>query len=190
MHRYLLLALAVTSTGLHAAEPAQPEHAGQPFVVFDIDGTLTPHNLLVFRARPDAARVASALAASGFTPVYLSTRIDALQDGLPDWLARHGFPAGALHTAQTAAEHDDPAGYKLGVLRAYQQKGWTLAMAFGDSPTDFEAYRKAGLARERVFALQRKWNRHCESGDYGQCLKGWDDYLQRYGARAPAFVQP
>jgi hypothetical protein len=63
-------------------------------------------------------------------------------------------------------------------LNAYIERGWRLSYAFGDSPTDFVAYQRAGLPRKRVFALKRKGRSTCEEGVYGACLDGWREYLE------------
>jgi hypothetical protein len=145
--------------------------------VFDVDGTLTPHNLLVHQARTDAARAVGAYAAKGYRIVYLTTRVPQFQRALPGWLAKHGFPDGYLHVAQTPDERAHAADYKFGVLSEYTARGWHVAYAFGDSPTDFEAYRRAGLPRERIFALKRQGSDTCEPGEYGTCIDGWTDFL-------------
>src|SRR5882724_1033300 len=125
-------------------------------VITDIDGTLTPRNLDVFEPRPDAARALRALADKGYKIVYLTTRIPLYQSGLSDWLRQNGFPVGVLHVAQTAQERASPAEYKAAVLAGYLRAGWRLEYAYGDSSTDFIAYAKAGMPKQRVFALKRK----------------------------------
>ena len=79
--------------------------------------------------------------------------------------------------SQTPEERDDPAGYKTRVLGSYRALGWQLAYAFGDTRTDFAAYREAGLARERVYALRRAGRESCETGAWQRCLGGWPEFL-------------
>lgn len=159
------------------AVPAPPK-AQQPLVVVDIDGTLTPAVLAAHEARPAAAEVLAAYVAKGYGLAYITARTPLAQAGLPGWLSRMGFPAAALHVAQSAAERADVAGFKAGVIRAYAQRGWRLAWAYGDSTTDFDAYAQAGFAREQVFALRRRGDTHCQPGTYAQCLDGWEPLRQ------------
>jgi phosphatidate phosphatase PAH1 len=166
--------------GCAAIPPAAvaPSPAGRnQVVVLDIDGTLTPHNLYVFEVRPAAPQVLQAFAAKGYVVVYLTTRVPQVQSMLPDWLTRHGFPPGPLHVAQTAADRQDAATFKAGVLARYRAAGWQLAYAYGDSTSDFEAYRRAGIPTERVFALKRRFAETCRAGLYRSCLGGWAEHL-------------
>jgi phosphatidate phosphatase PAH1 len=162
---------------LPALEVPSPPSPDSRFVVFDIDGTLTPHNLLVRQARADAAKAVGAFASKGYAIVYLTTRVPQFQGALPGWLKDRGFPAGHLHVAQNPEEREHAAEYKSRVLNEYISRGWRLAYAFGDSSTDFEAYQRAGLPKGRIFALKRKGSDACEPGEYGTCLEGWTEYL-------------
>lgn len=166
--------------GCAAIPPAEipPSQAQRnQVVVLDIDGTLTPRNIDVFEVRPAAPQVVQACARKGYTIVYLTTRIPPYQSMLPDWLAQQGFPAGALHVAQDAAERADAAAFKAGVLARYRAAGWQLAYAYGDSASDFEAYGRAGVPPERVFALKRQFAETCMAGLYRSCLDGWGEHL-------------
>ncbi len=162
-----------------AAETGVAAETGRPLVVFDIDGTLTPHNLFVYEARAGAAQAVAAYAARGYQVIYLTTRIPLFQSGLPAWLSRNGFPDAPLHIAQTPEQRRDPASFKAGVLQAYAQAGWRLAWAYGDSSTDFAAYARAGIPQERVFALRRRFASTCAEGLYRACLDGWQAHLRQ-----------
>ena len=48
---------------------------------------------------------------------------------------------------------------------------------YKNTPTK-AAYQRAGLPKDRVFALKRKWRNTCEEGVYGACLAGWAEYLE------------
>lgn len=150
--------------------------------VFDIDGTLTPHDLFVHEARKGAAQTVSAYAAAGYQVIYLTTRIPLFQSGLPAWLSRHGFPDAPLHIARTPEQRRDPAAFKAGVLKAYAQAGWQLAWAYGDSSTDFAAYADAGIPKARVFALRRRFSSTCAEGVYRACLDGWLEHRRHLPA--------
>jgi len=155
-------------------------------VVTDIDGTLTPKNLDVFEARPEAAAVLNTLAQQGYQIVYLTARTPLLQAGLPQWLHDHGFPPGPLHVAQSAEERHHPDQYKARVLEDYIHAGWQLAYAFGDSTTDFIAYAAAGIPRQDVFALRRRGSATCQPGVYQACLGSWPEFLGYFDTEVPA----
>ncbi len=177
--RLFLVALAALALGLpgcaHLQAVMVPQAAaGAPgIVVFDIDGTLTPTVAQIFSARPGAAAAVLAYAESGHRIVYLTARAPALQGMLRAFLTRNGFPPGDLVTPKDWAEHDAPATFKAGVLADYRAHGWDIAASYGDSSSDFEAYARAGIPRERVFALRRVGATHCQPGVWSACLAGW-----------------
>ena len=181
---WLPLAATACATLPEAPIPA-PTVTRSALVVFDIDGTLTPHNLLVHEARPDAAHVVQAFESRGYAIVYLTARAPAFQRSLPGWLQEHGFPPGNLHAAQSLDDRRHAEYFKSRVLDAYVAQGWHLAYAFGDSSTDFIAYQRAGLPRERVFALKRKGRDACDEGVYQACLGDWEDDLPSAVADPP-----
>jgi phosphatidate phosphatase PAH1 len=151
-------------------------------VVLDIDGTLTPHNLSVFEARPDAEKVVAVYVRKGYKIVYVTTRRPGFQSGLTQWLKKHNFPSEPVHIAQTADERKRPAAFKAAILRSYTENGWKLAYAYGDSSTDFLAYMSAGIPKERIFALKRQGSEDCEGGGFAPCLEDWTshiDYVER-----------
>jgi predicted mannosyl-3-phosphoglycerate phosphatase (HAD superfamily) len=143
----------------------------------DIDGTLTPHALAVFEARPDAATALREYSGKGYRIVYLTARVPLFQAGLPGWLQQNGFPDGSLHVAQTSEERDQVDQFKARILDEYVRSGWQLAYAYGDSSTDFLAYASAGISRVRVFALVRRWSEDCQVGVYRACLQDWTEHL-------------
>lgn len=159
-----------------AAIPLPPSPRGA-VVVTDIDGTLTPRNIEVNTVRPGAVEALNAIAAKGYTIVYLTARTPLLQAGLPEWLSENGFPPGPLHVAQTAGDRRHPEQFKAQVLADYRQAGWMLAYAYGDSSSDFIAYASANIPREHVFALKRKGTEDCQAGAYQSCLGGWLEYM-------------
>lgn len=180
----LILASALSGCGLlPPADIPTPPQPGAPAAVFDIDGTLTPGVFQVFTARPDAARAVQLHAGQGHAIVYLSTRIHGLQAGIPAWLRRHGFPPGPVHVPQSEADYQRPEVFKAGVLERYQHAGWRFVAAYGDSSTDFDAYRAAGIAQERVHGLRREGAAACQPGPIHECLDGWTGQLSRITQR-------
>lgn len=159
------------------AEVLMPSETNKQAVVLDIDGTLTPDVASVFEARPGAAQAVNAFTAKGYKIIYLTARIPLFQANLPGWLQQNDFPKGSLHVAQSAEERKKVAMFKARILDEYLQRGWRLAYAYGDSSTDFDAYARAGIEREYVFALRRQGYRDCQNGVYRLCLNGWPEHL-------------
>lgn len=155
-------------------------------VVFDIDGTLTPTVFSILDARGDAAKAVRMFAEKGYKIIYLSTRMSLLQAGIPGWLKAKGFPEGSLHVAQTDSEHKNAAVFKARILNDYKSHGWNVKFAYGDSSTDFEAYKAAGIPKERVFALLREGEVKCQLGESQECLRGWTEHLDYITKVVPA----
>lgn len=159
----------------HLPSVVVPQAAnGSEFVVFDIDGTLTPTVASIFSVRPDASYVARLYGQRGYRIIYLTARAPALQGNLRGYLSRYGFPAGDLIAPKTRLEHRSPAAFKARVLHGYIARGWKIAAAYGDSSTDFEAYAAVGVPRQRVFALRRVGAATCQPGIWIACLPGWE----------------
>ena len=178
--RCVLVAVVALAIGLggcaHLSAVVVPQAAaGAPgIVVLDVDGTLTPTVARMFSVRPDAAAVVRTYAEHGHRIVYLTARAPALQGTLRTFLSRNGFPSGDVVAPSDWAEHAAPAAFKAGVLADYQAHGWRTDAAYGDSTSDFEAYARAGIPRERVFALRRVGATHCQPGVWSVCLVGWE----------------
>lgn len=171
---------SVFATGCAQLPPVPIPGPGPQFrqvVVLDIDGTLTPHNLSAFEARPDAEKVVAGYVRKGYKVVYVTTRSPGFQSGLAQWLKKHNFPSDPVHIAQTAEERKRPAAFKATILRGYTEKGWQLAYAYGDSSTDFLAYMSAGIPKERIFALKRQGSEDCEGGGFAPCLEDWTAHI-------------
>lgn len=177
----VLVALATVLGGCaHLSAAVVPQAAADApgIVVFDVDGTLTPTVARMFSVRADAAAVVRIYAGRGHRIVYLTARAPALQGTLRAFLSHHGFPPGDLVVPKDWAEHEAPATFKAGVLADYQLHGWSISAAYGDSTSDFEAYARAGIPRERVFALRRVGAGHCQPGVWSACMTGWEQQRQ------------
>ncbi|MDP3357093.1 MAG: HAD family acid phosphatase [Polaromonas sp.] len=155
-------------------------------VVFDIDGTLTPDVLTIFEAREHAADAAQLFAKKGYKIFYLSTRAGFVSANIPGWLTSNRFPSGSVLVAQTDEERDFPDDYKARMLKKIISEEWDISYAYGDSYTDFLAYARAGIPKERVFALQRRYDPHCHRGEWNKCLKGWTEHLEFVRSVPPA----
>lgn len=178
--RFVLIAAMALATGLagcaHLAAVVVPQAAvgAAGIAVFDIDGTLTPTVARIFSVRADAAAVVRTYAERGHRIVYLTARAPALQGTLHAFLSRNGFPPGDLVAPKDRAEHGAPASFKTRALEDYRARGWDIEVAYGDSSTDFEAYARAGIPQERVFALRRVGATQCQPGAWTTCLVGWE----------------
>ncbi len=170
--------LAAGCAHLPAVVVPQAASGAPGIVVFDVDGTLTPTVARIFSVRPDASTVVRLYAGRGYRIVYLTARTPALQGTLRAFLSRHGFPPGDLLAPKDRAEHAAPAAFKARALAGYRAHGWGIAAAYGDSSTDFEAYARAGIPRERVFALRRVGAARCQPGVWAACLPGWGPQLE------------
>lgn len=180
-----MVAIAVLAMGLggcaHLSAVVVPQAASDApgIAVFDIDGTLTPTVAQIFSVRPDASAVVRLYAERGHRIVYLTARAPALQGTLLAFLSRNGFPPGDVVVPKDRAEHAAPATFKSRALADYRAHGWGVAVAYGDSSSDFEAYARAGIPRERVFALRRVGATQCQPGVWSACLAGWEQQRQK-----------
>ena len=188
-----LIALSATAsvfaTGcaqLPAVSVLAPSSQSSQVVVLDIDGTITPHNLSVFEARPDAEKVVAAYLSKGYKVVYVTTRVPGFQSGLAQWLEKNNLPSQPVHIAQTADERKMPAAFKASILRSYTEKGWQLAYAYGDSATDLLAYLSAGIPQGRIFALKRRGSEVCEGGGIAPCLDDWTAHIGYVQSEVPS----
>ena len=156
--------------------PYAPQNQAKA-VVFDIDGTLTPRPIQTWKVRDDAVRAVQFFAGQGYKIIYLSARSKLFQKPIPNWLTKNGFPEGSIKVPETAEDGKNYVRFKTRMLREFQQNGWQIKYAFGDSTTDFDAYAAVGIPEENVFALQRKGASSCEKGLWQKCLTGWAEYL-------------
>lgn len=156
--------------------PPNTSLSSKQIVVLDIDGTLTPHNLWVFEARPDSDKVIAAFVRKGYKIVYVTTRVPGLQAGLASWLRRQHLPIEPIHIAQTRDERNRAAAFKENILQEYLRQGWTLAYAYGDSATDFSAYSSAGIPQSHIYGLKRRGSDACEG--FTTCLDGWTEHIR------------
>jgi len=189
----LILILVVSGCALKPDPVLPAPHTRARAVVFDIDGTLTPDVKSIYSVRPDAAKAVQLYADRGFTVIYLSARIKLFQSGIPGWLQKNNFPEGPIHVPETRADAENHAAFKTRILKAYQKKGWILTDAYGDSTTDFEAYRSVGIPTQHIFALQRRGDSLCRPGDWNRCLENWGeqlDYIQKTAPSAPPGYHP
>lgn len=145
--------------------------------VFDIDGTLTPNNIEIFTSRKDAAQAVTLFKNKGYQIVYLSARVKLLQATIPNFLSSNNFPDGITLVPSSDDEQDQPDKFKIRVLNEFKTKGWTIAVAYGNSSTDFAAYEAVGIPQQNVFALRKQGDSKCEQGKWNSCLTEWGKHL-------------
>ena len=166
--------LTITSCGL---KPTDVQDASTEFnkaIVFDIDGTLTPNIISIYTARENAARAVHFYADNGYKIIYLSARVKVFQFNIPYFIKHNGFPKGSIHVPQSSADRDDFAAFKQRILERYQDKGWTLDAAYGDSSSDFEA---SGIRADSIYAIKRVGDKSCQPGSWIKCLESWTEQL-------------
>ena len=146
--------------------------AGQPATVFDTDGTLTPadaENLKDYarrllrrqKAEGPALRAgaveAARRAAADSLPVYLSGRPPWLARPTREWLAFHGMPPGVVllmaRTGDIVPSSGRVGRAKTEHLAALKSAGLLIVRAYGNAPTDIQAYAAVGVPKNRTFIL-------------------------------------
>lgn len=181
MHKLIILLLIMLCSACaalpRAAIPNAPKNQTQA-VVFDIDGTLTPHPLSIFEARPDAANAVRIFAKKGYKIIYLSARFKWFQAMIPGWLEKNGFPIDSLYLPQEEDNDSDyPDVFKRRILEDFSKHGWRVEYAYGDSHTDFVAYKLAKIPH--FFGLIREGETECKPEGWQECLKGgWTEHLK------------
>ncbi len=173
----LLAMLCSACAGLPRDEIREGGKGQTQAVVFDIDGTLTPHPLSIFEARTDAAKAVGIFEKKGYKIIYLSARRRWLQAGIPAWLEKNQFPKGNLQLPQATEDRDYPDVFKRRILEDFSKRGWRVMYAYGDSHTDFVAYELAKIPH--FFGLIREGKTSCEPERWQACLEGgWTEHLK------------
>ena len=137
---------------------------GTPFIITDIDGTLTLSDEELFMEIADgsydplmkgaAIELMQAWAAKGYAIVYMTARPHILRAETRAWLDRHGYPAGPLISANSLAVGASAEEYKTAWgNRLISEFGWTPVAAYGNADTDIGAYENAGIAKDITFTI-------------------------------------
>ncbi|MBX3231880.1 MAG: phosphatidylinositol transfer protein [Labilithrix sp.] len=131
--------------------------------VSDVDGTLTESENAEYLAiakgvqpgtHPGAPEALRALVAKGYRPMYLTARPEILTSRTREFLEKHGFPPGIIHTSsQTtgAGVGSTASSFKSDEMKLLAEKGLTPTFAFGNKSTDSEAYTSVTGVEHRVF---------------------------------------
>lgn len=137
---------------------------GTPFIVTDIDGTLTLSDDELFMEISDgsydqlmkgaAVELLQAWADKGYDIVYMTARPHVFRAETRAWLDRHGFPAGPLISSNTLAVGSAAEDYKTAWgERMITSFGWTPVAAYGNADTDIGAYETAGIPKDITFII-------------------------------------
>ena len=166
-------AMVVGGDGSQARGTLYVVAAGQPAVVFDVNGTLTSgdgelvEEVLVGKdpeVRPGAVEVARRWQAAGYLPVYLSGRPYTLDHATRRWLDRHGFPPGpvlAANGVRDSLSGGPVARYKTARLRALGAAGLAVRYAYGNASSDVCVYAAAGVAPAHTFIIGEHGGEAC-----------------------------
>jgi hypothetical protein len=163
---------------------------GTPMFISDVDGTLTSSEHIEYAAlllgvlpathegAPEALR---ALAAKGYRPMYLTARPEPLVGRTREFLAKHGYPPGIVHTSTSligAPGQGGAAAFKSGEIAMLAQRGLTPAYAFGNKGTDSQAYATIKPAANRFF--------YQIEGDFdGRRIESYTELVPGFEALAP-----
>lgn len=129
---------------------------GAPIFVSDVDGTLTTSENeeffdLLLGDIPDANAFASSafkvLVSKGYRPMYMTARPEFLYKRTREFVDKHGFPHGIIHTtlSKSGALGGEAAAYKTGELAMLEAKGLVPIYGFGNKESDAEAYDNGGI---------------------------------------------
>ncbi len=168
---------------------------GARVAVFDIDGTLTTHDVEVAREVADsdhdpemyegAVDVVRHHAEAGLLPVYVTGRPYYFTRRTRDWLGRHGFPAGPLRTTRGPDEAvgDGVRAYKRAFLeRLRDELGLDIEWAYGNASTDVCAYAEAGVPADRTFIIGPNAGTACEGHAPSQPVASYPEHLEGLSA--------
>jgi phosphatidate phosphatase PAH1 len=117
----------------------------------DVDGTLTLYESEEFTAlvdgrlpsvHPDAPEVLRRIASRGALPLYVTARPEWLTDRTRALLDENGFPPGIVvtHPSTKGAVRRAAASFKRDVFARIEGRGYVPTWAFGNQPSDVEAY--------------------------------------------------
>lgn len=164
---------------------------GSPFILADIDGTLTLSDEELFTQIGDgaydplqkgaAAELMQTWAAKGYTVVYMTARPHVLRNETRAWLDSHDYPAGPLISSNSLALGSGALEYKSAWgSRLLSDFGWSPVAFYGNADTDIGAYEAAGVPKDITFIIGEL------AGTEGTVAIEDDDYT----AHIAAFVTP
>jgi hypothetical protein len=134
------------------------------FVISDIDGTLTTSdNEFIFQLgdvtydpeeEQGASEMMNAWFDKGYQTIYLTARPNDGRLLTRQWLIDHDFPKGPLETADSFVFGSSAAAYKGAFSTLITDDlGWEFTAGYGNSESDIDGYREAGVALELMFTI-------------------------------------
>ncbi len=160
---------------------------GTQVFVTDIDGTLTTSESVEFikllegkvaGAHPSSANAMRILASKGYRPFYMSARPSWLTPRSREFVAERNFPQGMVHSSpvETGLLGKAAADYKLAELEFLTKRGFIIAYAFGNQPSDSEAYATLKIPKQNRIFYQIK-------GDYvGRSINSYAELITEFNA--------
>lgn len=170
-------------------------------VVTDIDETLTTSDAEFVQQlldpdydpamRAGGPELMQGYAERGFAIHYLTARARTLvvgedtscEQATVDWLVGHGFPWGEgrawLSLADELVSGEDTSAYKAAAIGDRQDQGYTYAYAYGNAPTDIEAYAQAKIAPAETFIIGP------HAGEQGTRAIEAEDWVQHAADQLP-----
>lgn len=141
--------------------------ADAKIAVTDIDGTLTSSEYALLKdvvgagnvaAHPDAAKALTTLSARGYHIVYIASRPEWLQESTRQWLAKHGFPRGILHTSTSETGGATSMFEAQEFSRLKADTHLVPSFAFGNNSTEVESFAAAGIPRAHSYFYRLEGN--------------------------------
>jgi phosphatidate phosphatase APP1 len=163
---------------------------GTPMFISDVDGTLTSSEHIEYAAlllgvqpathagAPEALR---ALAAKGYRAMYLTARPEPLVGRTREFLERHGFPPGIVHTSTSligAPGQGGAAAFKSREIAMLAERQLVPVYAFGNKTTDSEAYATIN-PKSNAFFYQ------IEGAFEGRRIESYTELLPGFAGVAP-----
>ena len=172
--RYFILLFVVASAGCITEPAPETPCPISAAVAVDIDGTLTLSNNEFLSQlqdetytplmRPDANTLLQHYADKGYKMAYVTGRGTGqeLPDGTrarratQEWLDLHNFPTGPLYLHDgPPASAEQAVDYKSGALEELQAKMYRFEHAYGDTPSDIEAFINVGIPNDEIYMIGR-----------------------------------
>lgn len=128
----------------------------RPYIVSDVDGTLTESETAEWTAllgatigfRPSSPEALTAAVSRGYRIFYVTARPDWLTTRSHEWLAENGYPLGLVHTTNNGLGALGGAAltFKTDELNELGERiGGPPAFAIGNSASDAETYEVTGV---------------------------------------------
>jgi hypothetical protein len=171
---------------------------GSQVVVWDIDGTITKSNAefqtqvtqpsYVPLEHPSATATVEAWSKKGYRIVFLSARPDNFRDASRVWFVNKGVDIGPIITSTTFVTGAAAVAYKSTYLKKIVQDfGWTVVAAYGNEPSDVQAYEAANVPKAQTFTVETA---NGTGGTQGIANDDYGPHITNYVDKQPDATQP